>query len=529
MVRLDDIANLDLSTVELVDGTPLLAVWFQEPGTDGLWVAQESLPASAVTVELDHPRTGQADVGLYPASMSVQDLVDHWFRHGFNTLRTVTDADPGGPVKARALLGTNYRRLLGPTEVGSNGTMHAIRYGKPCDPAGGFVNATTIVAEVLGSEDPANEVGGCIASLQMGRGDDPAPTGSLWGSSYTLRGPVGRQPGGLMAYTAVVQNYFDGTGSRSPNYGYAAITRPGIGDGADYFTEDPIRYSATHPVDFGFIVCGDSGPHPDGGDLGYRVAFQAGGGASPWAQPVTEWRSRIGTGLVVRDWIDGGVHVHPPHPDAGPGAHVRIDRRDGQAANLLETRTEDGTTVLSALRPDGRLTLRPGAEPGDAVTVAQLHEAVRASLSTATGGEASTGWQPIADAGATWQNGWHAEPGQDLRVRRQAGRCWLEGTVAGGAAGTTVCKLPAELRPDRTRRAVTMAEVAGDASAALVTVGTDGTLVLAGAPEDAAVVIDISWSLAAATDARGGERLDLRRLAGRWRSSVAARWRHRDR
>lgn len=376
MGLLGDLDDLDLSTIELEDGTPLLASWKGQPesiGADrkGVWVAQGALPASAVMVDLDTQANRLTRDGLYPETLSLQDLVTSLLRDGFNAYRKVTDDDPDDPTQARSFLVTDYRRSLSATELGSNGSMFGLSYGSPKQAAGGFANCTTIVIEVRGSEDPVNEIGGCIASMQLGRGGEPPPTASLWGSSYTLRGSVGRQPGGLMAYTAVVQNYFNGSGSRSANYGFAAVTRPGIGDGADFHVHDPIRDSTTYPVDFGFVVCGDSGPVPEGGGIGYRVAFQAGGAASPWA-PADQWRSRIGTGLLVRDWLEGGIHVHPPHPDAADAAHVRLDRREGQLGNLLECRTEDGRGVLLAARPDGRLTITDGRDPSDAVTRSQL-------------------------------------------------------------------------------------------------------------------------------------------------------------
>ena len=126
-------------------------------------------------------------------------------------------------------------------------------------------------------------------------------------------------------------------------------------------------------------MCGDSGPNPEGGGIGYRVAFQAGGGASPWSPPEF-WRSRIGTGLVVRDWVEGGIHIHPPLPGSGDVAHIRLDRRDGAGGNLLECRTEDGTHVLAALHPDGRLTIADGLDPSDAVTRSQLDDLRREQL-----------------------------------------------------------------------------------------------------------------------------------------------------
>ena len=371
MAHLGSLEDLDLTTIELEDGTPLLAAWRPDPGGGGTWVAQGSLPASAITVDLDTMPNLLAPGGFYPSPARLQDVVTSFLRDGFNSFRTVTEQDPDEPSQARSCLITDYQRLLDPFQIGSNGSIFGLSYGRPGRPAGGWANLTTLVGEVLGSEDPENEIGGCIASLQLGKGGQPPPTASLWGSSYTLRGSVGRQPGGLMAYTAVVQNFYDGPGSRSANYGYAAVTRPGIGDGADFHDPDPIRHSTTYPVDLGFVVCGDSGPSPEGGGIGYRVAFQAGGAASSWATP-EEWRTRIGVGLVVRDWLEGGIHVHPPHPDAAEVPQVRLDRRDSQAGDLLECRTEDGTHVLAAIRPDGRISAAEGVDPGDVVTHGQL-------------------------------------------------------------------------------------------------------------------------------------------------------------
>lgn len=376
MAQHGELDDLDLTTIELEDGTPLVVAWKPDSEGGGTWVARSSLPASAVSVDLDPMKNRMMPDGFHPARSSVQDLLTSLLHDGFNTYRLVTDKDPDGPTQARSFLLTDYRRHLGATELGSNGSLFGLSYGRSGEPAGGFANATSIVAEVRASEDPVNEIGGCIASLQLGRGQDPPPTASLWGSSYTLRGSVGRQPGGLMAYTAVVQNYFDGPGSRSANYGYAAVTRPGIGDGADFHIHDPIRNSTTYPVDLGFVVCGDSGPWPAGGGIGYRVAFQAGGAASPWA-PADQWRSRIGTGLVVRDWLEGGIRVHRPHADARAVPHIRLDCGDHQTGNLLECRAGDDE-LLTAIRPDGRISIANGRDPADAVTRAQMDEALGA-------------------------------------------------------------------------------------------------------------------------------------------------------
>lgn len=375
MTRLEDLEDLDLTTVRLADGTPLLARWRAAPDGGGLWVAEGSLPASAIQLDLDVARSSLLPEGFHPPAASVQDVIQALYRDGLNVFRRVTDDDPDRPPQTRACLVTDYRRSLPFDQLGGNGVIFGLNYGKPGEPAGGNVNVTTIGAEIRASEDPANEIGGCIASLQLGKGTDPPPTGSLWGSSYTLRGSVGRRPGGLMAYTAVVQNYFDGSGSRSDNYGFAAVTRPGIGDGSDWHDHDPIRESTTYPVDYGFVVCGDSGPFPEGGAIGYRVAFQAGGAASPWATR-DQWRSRIGTGLVVRDWLEGGIHVHPAHEDAGEGAHIRLDRRDERVANYLECRSEDGRGIMAAIGHDGRIRAAAGLDPDEVVTVAQLDAAL---------------------------------------------------------------------------------------------------------------------------------------------------------
>jgi hypothetical protein len=378
MSQLADLEDIDLTSVDLDDGTPLLAAWKPNGDGTGVWVARDSLPASAVHVDLDPMANRLFPEGFRPPSASVQDTFTTLFNDGLNVFRRVSDDEPDGPMQTRTCLLTDYRRTLPFDQIGGNGALFGLSYGAPGEPAGGFVNVTTIGAEVRASEDPANEIGGCIAALQLGRGIDPPPTASLWGSSYTLRGSVDRQPGGLMAYTAVVQNYFNGSGSRSANYGFAAVTRPGIGDGADFHVHDPIRNSTTYPVDYGFVVCGDSGPYPDGGGVGYRVAFQAGGAASPWATR-DEWRSRIGTGLMVQDWLEAGVHIHPPHVDAEDDVpQLRLDRRDAQTGNYLECRSEDGLGLMAAITPDGRVWAADGRDPGDLVTVAQMEAALAA-------------------------------------------------------------------------------------------------------------------------------------------------------
>lgn len=385
MARFADLDDLDLSALELADGTPLIAEWRVGDDGTGVWVARDRLPASAVQVDLDPMINVLVPTGFRPPTASVQEALTSLYRDGFNTYRKVTDADSDGGMQARLCLLTDYRRSLPWDQIGGNGAVFGLSYGAPGRPAGGNVNVTTIGVEVRASEDPANEIGGCIASLQIGKDGDPPPTASLWGASYTLRGPVGRQPGGLMAFTAVVQNYFDGTGSRSDNYGFAAVTRPGIGDGADFHTDDAIRRSTTYPVDVGFAVCGDSGAFPAGGGIGYRVAFQAGGAVSPWASR-EDWRSKVGTGLLVRDWVEAGVHVHPPHPDAGAVPQVRLDRRDGQAGPYLECRSEDGLGLMASIEADGRIRAADGIDPSHLVTKGQLDAAlaaVRAELAAA--------------------------------------------------------------------------------------------------------------------------------------------------
>lgn len=427
MPQLGDLDDVDLTGLDVRHGSHLVLAWRALDGGNGLWVARPSLPASSVQIEIPPARSSIVPDDFLPASGSVQEVLAGLFRNGLNVFRRVTDDDPDTPLQARMCLVTDYRRDLPYDQLGGNGAMFGLNYGKPGEPAGGNVNVTTIGAEIRASEDPANEIGGCIASLQLGRGGDPPPTATLWGSCYTMRGSVGRQPGGLMAYTAVVQNYFDGSGARSDNYGFAAVTRPGIGDGADFHVHDPIRHSTTYPVDYGFVVCGDSGPYPEGGGIGYRVAFQAGGAASPWATR-EEWRSRIGVGLLVRDWLEGGVHVHPPHRDAGAVPHVRLDHHHDGASNFLECRRgaddpDGGDGVVTAVTSDGRVQATPGRDPGDLVTVAQLEAAVaglrdelRAEVARASAGS------PRLTEASTRQLGRELASRVSHAVRRRLGR-----------------------------------------------------------------------------------------------------------
>lgn len=504
MTALSDLDDLAITTIGLDEGIFLLASWDPHAGPSGMWVARESLPAGAVSVSLDPQPNRLVPSGLYEPTMDLQALIDQLFDRGFATTRLVTDESTGQPTFCRSLLITDYRRLLGPTELGSNGALNGISYGRPDRPAGGFANASTILVEVQGSEEPANEIGGCVASMQMGRGGDSAPTGTFWGCTYTLRGPVDRQPGALMAYTAVVQNYFDGSGSRSPNFGYAAVTRPGIGDGADYYVPDPIRFSPTYPVDFGFVVCGDSGPYPTGGGIGYRVAFQAGRGASPWAQPIEEWRSKIGTGVSVSDWVQHGVHVTPPHAEAEPGAaHLRLDRREGQTGNLVECRSEDASTVLAAVRPDGRLKVAGGIASDDAVTRLQLDDEAtnrgRGDGILDTRIEALESppepWRSAGRAGEpALENGWRPNPSTGhVRFYRHGHRTYLEAQLSGGDARSVAFVLPARYRPADLAVAVASASDGSDLRPALARVHPDGAVEIdypAGHPD---VTASISW------------------------------------
>jgi len=428
--------------------------------------------------------------------MTLQEVLDRVFGTGIQLGHEVTDRSIGGPLLARAAFMTDYRRRLGVNDVGSSGTVSTLVYGRneKGRDAGGYANVSVVGAVVRGSEDPANEIGGCIGSLQIGvDGDDRPVYASLWGSSYTLRGYPGVQPGGLMAYTAVVQNYFDGSGSRSANYGYAAVTRPGIGDGGDFWNEPGVgfRYAPTHPVDVGFIVCGDSGSYPEGGGIGYRVAFQAGGEASPWAAR-GDWRTRIGIGVVVQDWLEAGVHVHAPHPDAEADVpHLRLDATRPDRATFLECRVEGQVEPVMAVRGDGRVRSAPAREPDDVVTLAQLEAALPSP-------GAPEDWRPIGTDHTPWEHGWTAADDGASRCYRHLDRGHLEIAAAGGAPGSVAFRLPAELRPDRAVSTVGAAQGQDefDLRSAVVHVAADGAVSILYPGDYDRVVASVSWRLA---------------------------------
>lgn len=428
--------------------------------------------------------------------MTLQELVDRVFGAGIQLGHEVTDRSTGGPLLARAAFMTDYRRRLGVNDVGSSGTVSTLVYGRNerGGAAGGYANASVIGAAVRGSDDPANEIGGCIGSLQLGvDGDDRPVYATLWGSSYTLRGYPGVQPGGLMAYTAVVQNYFDGSGSRSANYGYAAVTRPGIGDGGDFWNEPGtgFRYASTHPVDVGFVVCGDSGPYPEGGGIGYQVAFQAGGEASPWAER-GDWRTRIGVGVVVQDWLEGGVHVHEPHPDAEAGApHLRLDATRPDRASFFECRIKDEAEPVMAVRGDGRVRSAPAREPDDVVTLAQM-EALLPNAATADA------WRQVGTDHTPWEHGWTSAATAVSRFYRHAGRGHLELDAIGGQPGSVAFRLPVELRPDDAVSTVGAArgDEEFDLRSALVRVAADGAVSIGYPAGYDRIVASVSWRLA---------------------------------
>ncbi len=236
---------------------------------------------------------------------------------------------------------------VGINEIAGAATGTFVIYGRPGETAGGYANVHVPGGIMYGSSDPANELGGIVGFVLIGcdvhlpadfpvdpgvNDPDDAVTGTARSDSWTVRCFPGTQPGMLVGAARLIQNLFDGSGSRAHNAAYVALTRPGIGDGPDFFTGGDFRESETFPVDYGFIAAGSSGTliAPDG-DVGFRVAFQAGGRAETWSgdydptDPTdSDGYSKIGTGLLARDWTSRAIKILPPHDDAADELAVEL-------------------------------------------------------------------------------------------------------------------------------------------------------------------------------------------------------------
>ena len=310
-------------------------------------------------------------------------------------------------MRSRASFLTTYTASLPHNEVGTNGVNSVVIYGTPEDGASGYANANNVFALVVNSaadpENPfgdaaQNEIGGTIAAMRMGvEGQAIPPRATFWGTSYTLRGGWrGQEPGGLGAYSAVMQNHFDGPGSRIDHYGYAAVTWPGIGDGDDFWNDpgEGDRYADTFAIPFGFIVAGQSGEWPDGGNIGYEVGVQSGGWATPWrgdrGNGYEDQRSKIGTGVRSIDWVTNGVHIGNPHPDSDAGvASLLIDASESSPSRpLLVRRTFSSSDVVTSVDPillsDGRVKAPTLVDDDDAVSVQTLSKAYAKAVGTSS-------------------------------------------------------------------------------------------------------------------------------------------------
>lgn len=369
--------------------------------------------ASRRAGDIDVSIPPQAAYGLhfYPATMTLQEYADALFTDGLVIVREVSAGLPDAPtnrehLRARATFMTQYNARLSHTEVGSNGVNTALVYGDDDHAASGYANVNNVFALVSNSGaapgdpdgDPAkNEIGGVIAAMRMGKeGEATPPRATFWGVSYTLRGGLrGQQPGALAAYTAVIQNHFDGPGSRFDHYGYAAVTWPGIGDGDDFWTPhgEGDRYADTHAIPFGFIVAGQSGSWAgNAGEIGFTVGVQSGGWATSWrgdrGTGFEDHRSKIGTGFRSIDWVENGLHVGVAHPDADAGAgSVAIDARDDQPDRPLLVRrvlspTEELVGEEAVILSDGRIKAPVLADADDAVSTLTLPTAFANAVGT---------------------------------------------------------------------------------------------------------------------------------------------------
>lgn len=162
-----------------------------------------------------------------------------------------------------------------------------------------------VVLDVSGSGSPRNEPSLKVERLNVNIGREydqqTGPVGRVWFADQQLLGPVGVQPATLNGPVMLLNNFFDGSPTDSPAAATWLATVPGVG-------AEPSRVPYdTFPVDVGLGIVGTS--RADGVDaIGFRTGLQIGGAGTPWG----EWRSIVGTGADISQYVTRGIYVHAP-------------------------------------------------------------------------------------------------------------------------------------------------------------------------------------------------------------------------
>lgn len=151
---------------------------------------------------------------------------------------------------------------------------------------------------VWGSGDATNETVNYFAntSVNIGTGytQSTGPTGYFWVEDEAIHGPIAVQPGALNGRIMLANNYYNGSPSHNSSNGMWIVTNPTAGN------PDATHAAATtYAMDVGLGITG----HSTSSGIGWTTAIQIGGAGSPHA----EVTSKIGTGMLIRDYNTAGI------------------------------------------------------------------------------------------------------------------------------------------------------------------------------------------------------------------------------
>jgi hypothetical protein len=130
------------------------------------------------------------------------------------------------------------------------------------------------------------------------RYDSPATPGRAWFTDWAVHGAVGVQQSLLNGITMLINNHYNGSPSGSASAAQWLVTNPTSGGGIN-----PAHTAATtYPVDVGLGIVGVSSSP---GGVGFTTGIQVGGQGSGWPIPA----SKVGTGILIRDYVTTGLRV----------------------------------------------------------------------------------------------------------------------------------------------------------------------------------------------------------------------------
>jgi hypothetical protein len=233
-------------------------------------------------------------------------------------------------------------------EVGGSTLEATCYYGTAAYPARGNFHTFQLNCVVQATDSGGNEP---TASQQIIRDDTPptTPHPRLWfGDWWVIGCPANEQNYAINGPCLFLGNYYNGSPAETDSYGMFITTAIGATTGiANHNNLD------TYPFDVGLGISGATGRYGFGAGTVYRQSFKTalkiGGGASSTAGDRFTWvraqwlndsafRARIGTGIEIRDFEDGGIKIWKRYP-ASTGKSLSLSWDDTGAAS---TSVNDG-------------------------------------------------------------------------------------------------------------------------------------------------------------------------------------------